>query len=108
MAFGLLLVVVLILGHLLQNWFGDAGLLWLAAASGVTDVDAINLSLSRMSLGDLSPQIAVLGVVIAAASNNLAKAIMASAIGGYQSAIQVGVPLIVSGLAGLSVTWLWL
>lgn len=43
LSFGALLVLVMLLGKALQNRFGETGVLALAAASGVADVDAIAL-----------------------------------------------------------------
>ncbi|MEQ8516733.1 MAG: DUF4010 domain-containing protein, partial [Chromatocurvus sp.] len=86
-----------------RDAFGDKGLLALAAASGVTDVDAITLSLSRMSLDDVAVPTAVLGIVIAAAANTLAKAAMAAGIGGRAVGVRVGVVLVASALTGLAV-----
>jgi uncharacterized membrane protein (DUF4010 family) len=56
----------------------------LAGASGVAEVDAITLSLARMSRGDLAPGVAVTGLVTAAAANSLLKGAMAAGIGGRQ------------------------
>ena len=54
LAFGALLAAIMLLGKALTEWFGDAGVYGLAAASGVADVDAINLSLAGMSRDDLA------------------------------------------------------
>ena len=107
LGFGLLLALVLLLGKALQSGFGEAGVLALAAASGITDVDAITLSLARMSGDDLAPRVAVLGVVIAGAVNSLAKATFATVIGGREIGLRVGVPLVVSGVGGLVATLAW-
>lgn len=107
MSFGLLLAVVMLLGKALQNWFGDAGVLILAAASGIADVDAITLSLSRMSQDDLALQIAVTGIVIAASVNGLIKTGMATFIGGRHIGIRVGLPLLSSTLGGGLAVWFW-
>jgi uncharacterized membrane protein (DUF4010 family) len=104
--FGLLLVFVMLLGKALQNSFGEAGLLALAAASGLADVDAINLSLARMSQQDLAIPVAVLGIVIAAAVNSLSKAGMAAVIGGRGLMLRVSLPLLASALGGLLTVWL--
>jgi len=101
--FGLLLTVILLLGELLQHWAGDAGILILAAASGVADVDAITLSLTKMSQNGLSSQTAVIGIVIAATVNNLVKAGMAGAIGQKALGIKVAGPMILSLVAGLAI-----
>ena len=103
--FGALLAVVMVLGRATRDWVGEAGVLALAAAFGVADVDAITLSLSRMSLFDLTPQIAVTGIVIAAVSNNLIKGAMAAIIGGRDIGVRVSLPLLLSAATGLLATW---
>lgn len=105
--FGALLTLIILLAEFLKTEFGDIGILVLAAASGVADVDAITLSLARMSEQDLSIQIAITGIIIAACANNIIKASMASIIGGRQTGLRVGLPLLVSSAAGLLATWLW-
>ncbi len=80
--FGLLLGVIMLLAKALEVWLGDAGVYLLAAVSGLTDVDAITLSLAQMSnRGDLLLSAAALGILIAAAVNTLAKAGMTWFIG---------------------------
>jgi uncharacterized membrane protein (DUF4010 family) len=107
LSFGGLLAVVMLLGEALKTWLGDAGVLMLAGASGVADVDAITLSLARMSRGDLPLGIAVTGMVIAAAANNLVKSAMAGGIGGRQLGLRVGVPLLAASGGGVLSAW-WL
>lgn len=106
-SFGLLLAVVMFLGKALQSWFGEAGVLALAAASGIADVDAITLSLARMSQNDLARNVATLGIVIAAAINSLVKGGMATIIGGKNIGIRVGLPLLASAAGGIIAVWLW-
>ena len=103
--FGLLLTGILLLGHFLQTAFGDAGIFALAATSGIADVDAITLSLTRMSNNDLAMDVAVLGIVIAAAVNNLVKSGMAWSIANRRTGLMVGVPMTFSLAAGLLVAW---
>jgi uncharacterized membrane protein (DUF4010 family) len=104
--FGLLLAIVLLLGTALTEWFGTAGVLALAAASGVADVDAITLSLARLSEGWMAVAVAVAGIVIAAAVNSLVKAGVALAIGGRELGLRVVPALAVCAVAGLMVAWL--
>ncbi len=104
--FGALLAVIMVLGEALTQWFGDAGVLGLAAASGIADVDAITLSLARMSEQDLTAVIAVLGIVIAAGVNSLVKAGMALVIGGRGIGLRVVATLGAAVLAGVGVVWL--
>ncbi len=103
--FGVLLAVILLLGKALQDWVGNAGVLLLAAASGVADVDAITLSLARMSLNGLGVETAVLGIVIAAAVNSAVKAGIATVIGGWGIGLRVGIPLLAAAGAGLAACW---
>ncbi len=105
--FGLFLALVMLLGNALQQWFGESGVLALSAASGVADVDAITLSLASMSLDTMTPQLAVTGIVIAAAVNNLVKGGIATFIGGSQVGYRVGLPLTMSAIGGLLSIWLW-
>jgi uncharacterized membrane protein (DUF4010 family) len=104
--FGVLLTLVMLFGTALQNWFGDTGVLALSVASGIADVDAITLSLARMTQDDLTLRVAALGIVLAAAVNNLAKGVMASLLGGRALAVRVGVPLLASAVCGLLTVWL--
>src|SRR5690554_896559 len=106
LVFGLLLTAILVLGEFLKNSFGDAGIYALAATSGVADVDAITLSLTRMSNDGLGMNTAVLGIVIAAAVNNLVKSGMAWTIGNRQTGLLVAGPMVLSLGAGLLVAWI--
>lgn len=99
-AFGALLAAVMLLGAALTEWFGDAGVLALAAASGVADVDAITLSLADMSRGDLALRMATLGIVIAAVVNSLVKVGITVVIGGSGPGLRVAVALGTAVLVG--------
>ncbi|MCK0153803.1 DUF4010 domain-containing protein [Alcanivorax sp. S6407] len=105
LVFGLLLTLILVLGELLKTWLGDAGIYVLAASSGIADVDAITLSLTRMSTEQLAANTAVIGIVIAAATNNMVKAGMAWGIGTRQTGLLVGIPMVLSLVAGIAVAW---
>lgn len=103
LGFGVLLTVVMLLGKLLRQHFGDAGLYALAAASGVADVDAITLSLARMAREDLALPVAATGIVLAAAVNTLIKGGMVVVLGGRALATRVAVPLTLSAVCGVAV-----
>jgi len=100
LGFGLLLAVVIVFGKALKAWFGDVGVLALAAVSGVTDVDAITISLASMSHSDLMLHIAAAGMIIAASVNSVTKAGIAEVIGGHGIGLRAGLPLLASGGAG--------
>ncbi|WP_440997189.1 MgtC/SapB family protein [Arhodomonas sp. SL1] len=101
LTFGLILLVILVLGELLQRWLGDAGIYLLAATSGITDVDPITLSLTRMAQGDLATGVAVVGIIIAASVNSLVKAGMAASIGTRALGWRVATPIAAALVLGL-------
>ncbi len=105
LGFGALLAVIMLLGAALKAWLGEAGVLMLAGASGVAEVDAITLSLARMSRGDLAPGVAVTGLVIAATANTLLKGAMAAGIGGRRLGVRIGAPLFAASASGLLSVW---
>lgn len=105
--FGALLALIMILAKALKAYAGEAGLYMLAAASGITDVDAITLSLGKMSTKETLPAVAALAMIIAAAVNSFIKAGITLAIGKKALALRVGLPLVIAALTGLGLTW-WL
>ncbi len=105
LGFGALLAAIMLLGAALKAWLGEAGVLMLAGVSGVAEVDAITLSLARMSRGDLAPGVAVTGLVIAAAVNTLLKGAMAAGIGGRRLGVRAGAPLFAASAGGLLSIW---
>lgn len=105
LTFGALLTAIMFLGEWLREWLGDAGVYLLAASSGVADVDAITLSLTRMSHGTITLETAVMGIVIAASVNNLIKGGLAAVIGTGALGRRVTGPMLLSLAAGLAVAW---
>ncbi len=104
--FGVLLTAIMLAGEWLREWLGSAGIYLLAASSGVADVDAINLSLTRMARETISVDVAVVGIIIASAANNLVKTGIAAIIGTRTLALWVAGPMILSLTAGLLTAWL--
>ncbi|RLA20653.1 MAG: hypothetical protein DRQ61_04035 [Gammaproteobacteria bacterium] len=104
--FGVILVLVALLGNAAIHFFGETGIYLLAALSGIADVDPINLTLSRMSSTELSIDVAVLGIVIASVSNTLVKALLALFIGGATIGMKTLLPLFVVAGSGLTVAFL--
>ena len=82
LGFGLLLSLVVLVSAAARQLIGDEALLAVALISGIADVDAITVSLSRLSVAQVSLTTALTGIVLAAASNNVSKATMAVLIGG--------------------------
>lgn len=72
-------VLILVLTRLAREYLGRTGLYALAAIMGVTDVDPFILGLAQTGAAATPLQIAAPAIVIAAASNNVVKAIYAYA-----------------------------
>lgn len=101
-----LLVIILFLVEGARRLLGDTGIYLVALLSGLTDVDAITLSLSNSARTDLSEMVAVHGIFLAALSNSLVKAVLILFIGGRAMAV-LTLPFMLGGLvAGLAVLWL--
>ncbi len=71
--FGSLLVLILLISHGIQAQVGDRGLWLVSIIAGLTDVDAITLTLARMSKNSLTSETAVTGITLAAITNTLVK-----------------------------------
>lgn len=104
--FGAVLALVLLAGAGLEETFGSAGLLSLAAVSGLTDVDAITLTLARMSeasgeTGGVGLPLATIGIVLACSANGLTKTILSLTVGGLAVGWRVALPLLSSAALGL-------
>jgi len=83
LGFGAAYALVLLLSAWANDVLGAGGVLALAAASGLTDVDAITLSSMQMLNREaLSGEIALTAVAVAVASNLVFKTVTASAAGG--------------------------
>jgi len=104
--FGLLLAAIMLVARALDAWVGEGGVVLLGAISGLADVDAISLSLSRMAGAEIAPAIAAAGILAAVLVNTASKAVIMAAIGGRRlwalSALGVAATL-AGGLAGLAV-----
>ena len=87
--FGLLLGVILLLATAMEKWYGDQGIYLLALFSGLMDVDAITLSLSRMAEEGTDPSVATLGIVIAVITNTIVKAGLFMFWAGYNKSKQL-------------------
>jgi uncharacterized membrane protein (DUF4010 family) len=98
--FGLLFGIVFGATALLQAWVGNVGIYLSSLLSGLSDVDAITLSLSTLYADkQLILQTALTGIIIATFSNSLTKLIIAYTLGGKKLgnylSIAFGIPLAV-------------
>lgn len=93
--FGLLLAAVMLLAEAFRAWLGEAGVYLLAGISGISDVDAITLSMARMAQGDLPAEVAVRAIMLAAMVNTIVKGVLATFIGGMALGARI-VPVFVA------------
>jgi uncharacterized membrane protein (DUF4010 family) len=100
----LVLAVVDVLARAGRAWLGEGAVLAVAAISGLADVDAITLSLGAMATGgQVSAGFAALGVACAVGVNGVAKAAIATVLGGGGFASRYAVPALGSLLLGAAV-----
>jgi uncharacterized membrane protein (DUF4010 family) len=105
--FGALLAVIMLAGKLAADAFGNAGVLALAAVSGVADLNAITLSIARMDDPAVTQQIAVVGILLAILTNSVFKAGFTTAVGGARLGLRVTLPLVGTAAVGLALVWFW-
>ena len=80
--FGLAFGVISLGAHAAQIYFGKAGLYLASALAGLTDVDAITLSMTELVRGGAEElPTAARAIVIAALSNTVAKGVMSASLG---------------------------
>lgn len=99
--FGAFLLAIMLLSKLLNIYFGNMGAYFLAAASGIADVDPITLSMSRMAQQGMDVKVAVNAILIAVSVNSGFKSLFALFIGGQAIGIRVTGTLLGAVSAGL-------
>ncbi|MEX1111745.1 MAG: MgtC/SapB family protein [Chthoniobacterales bacterium] len=102
--FAILYALIVLLVRWAQAGFGGAGLYTASFLSGLTDLDAISLSLSQLQRdGDVGMDVATRAVLIAAGANSLLKAGMAVSLGSPAMrrpvALVLGATVLVAALA---------
>lgn len=98
------IAVVMLAAEAVQDLAGQAGVLVVAALSGIGDVDAVTISMARLGGGRIAIDIAVQAIALAVGVNTISKAVMAGwagglKIGGYVSAASA--LAVVAGAAAL-------
>lgn len=87
--FGVILAVVLLGTHYLRVWFGTGGIYAAAAMSGVTDVDALTISVSRLVGGEILAANGAIAIFIAASVNTTVKGGISFFVGGWPLGLRV-------------------
>lgn len=99
--FALLFALVLLLVKLAEHYAPGQGLYWLAALAGLTDVDAISLSLADYASRGQSIQLAATAIGIAILSNSLVKTALVLVAGTKTLALRMALAMVTLGLVGL-------
>lgn len=108
LVFGLLYGGILLAVAFTKQEFGNEALYVVAIISGLTDVDAITLSLSQiMKTGGLNTSTGWRLILLASLSNLLFKGIMAAVLGTRQLAKWIGISFGITIAFGLTIMWLW-
>ncbi|OMP31485.1 MgtC/SapB family protein [Mangrovimonas sp. DI 80] len=106
--FGLLYALILLAVAFTEEKFGNEALYLVSIVSGLTDVDAITLSISQlMKIDNISVHLGWKLILLAALSNLVFKGIMAMMLGTKQLAKWVGVVFGIALVVGLFIIWLW-
>jgi len=90
LTFGAVLAVVLLAVHYLKAWIGTSGVFAASALSGMTDVDALTISVSKLVGDDLTAANGAIAIFIAASVNTAVKAGISIAVGGKSLGLRVG------------------
>jgi uncharacterized membrane protein (DUF4010 family) len=101
--------VLIVLGRLIRQRFGDTATIGGAAAMGLLDVDAMTVSMARLTPHALSPRSASVAILAGVASNTLLKVFIAGIIGRARFALHVSVicmACIAAAAVAMVIRWL--
>jgi len=105
--FATLFVIVSLAATWARMQFGHAGVYALAAIVGVTDIDPFVLSLAQGGLQGAPAAVMMVAILIAAASNNVLKAIYAAAFAGIRASLPAVAALVLLAVLTLGLAaWL--
>jgi len=105
--FGLLYAIIAFLVKASTQLDWQAGLLPLSFVSGLTDMDAITLSMTNnLHAGTVALDLAARAIIIAAVANSLLKAGLASGLGSPPLRRRVGTVLLVTAAVGSGAAYL--
>ena len=100
---GAVIVAVMLAVGYLRSTLGSAGVLLVAAVSGIVDADALTISMGRLGGHGLDIQTAAQAIMVGVAVNTFTKAIMAGSIGGWRLGLVVSAASLAALTAGLVV-----
>ncbi len=100
--------LVLFIVAWVQDTVGNPGVLISAALLGLTDMDALTLSMSRLAIDAERTRIAALAIGIGVISNTVLKLFLALLIGGRSFRSRVAVALLIlGGTSAVALWWQW-
>jgi uncharacterized membrane protein (DUF4010 family) len=105
LGFAILLAAIVMAGRALGENLGSTGAIVGALALGLADVDAVTVSMSRLTPQPLSLQSAALAILAAVVSNNLSKIAIGAAVGRGAFAIEIAVMAGLCFAAGALAYW---
>ncbi len=106
--FGIIYALVTLAVAAVKQYFGPSALYAVAVVSGLTDMDAITLSLARMVEGNqLEPANAWRLILAASLSNFVFKGVIAAFLGGWRFGLRLAPFFGAAFAGGLLVIWLW-
>jgi uncharacterized membrane protein (DUF4010 family) len=106
--FGLIFGIVIFLSKAAQVYLGNSGTYAASAVAGITSVDAIVLTISRLAGSGLAEKVAVSAVIITAAVNTVVKAVISFFMGtnSLRKFVMIGLSIITLVCGGsLAVIW---
>jgi uncharacterized membrane protein (DUF4010 family) len=106
--FAAILVVVSILTAWIRTTFGQTGVLALAAIVGATDIDPFVVNIAQGGVAGLSVAALCAAVLIAASSNNMAKAAYAVGFGGVHASRRSALMLFGLGIIGFAASAIYI
>jgi hypothetical protein len=95
-----LLTIIMLLSKLWSS--ANSGLFTLGGASGLLDVDPITLSMAKLAGTSVAATTAVSTILIAAAANGVAKALMALTFGGPRLGFMLGISALAAFGVGIA------
>jgi uncharacterized membrane protein (DUF4010 family) len=103
--FAVLLAAILLASKALQKLWGPSGLYVAAVTAGLADVDAITISIARMTDTELPLYAASTAGLLAAMTNTLTKGVLAASIGGKNIGTRILIPVALALAFGAVAFW---
>jgi len=108
LVFGAIYTVVLFATSAVRQHFGPTALYGVSALSGLADLDAITLSISRMvAQNGISAANAWQMILLGSLANLVFKGVMAACLGSWQLALRLALFFCLGLIGGLAILWFW-